>query len=155
MIMMRRSAITAMSLAALALSSAAMAQQSQYGTPAEAKAMLEKAVAALKADKAKALVTFSKGESGFKDRDLYVACAGADGIVSSHIDSSRIGMNRNSMKDASGKAYGEEIAKVATEEKITEVSYMFPRPGDDKTPVQKVAYVTKVGDQTCLVGYYK
>jgi len=32
---------------------------------------------------------------------------------------------------------------------------MFPRPGADKTPVQKVAYVTKVGDQVCLVGYYK
>jgi hypothetical protein len=25
----------------------------------------------------------------------------------------------------------------------------------DKKPVQKVAYVTKVGDQVCLVGYYK
>ena len=32
---------------------------------------------------------------------------------------------------------------------------MFPRPGDDKTPIQKVAYATKVGDQVCVVGYYK
>ena len=34
--------------------------------------MLEKAVAALKADMATALSQFTKGESGFKDRDLYV-----------------------------------------------------------------------------------
>ena len=32
---------------------------------------------------------------------------------------------------------------------------MFPRPGADKTPVQKVSLVTKVDDLVCLVGYYK
>jgi hypothetical protein len=40
----------------------------------EAKAMLMKAVAAVKADKAKALDMFNKGEGGFLDRDLYVFC---------------------------------------------------------------------------------
>jgi hypothetical protein len=39
-------------------------------TSEEAKAMLEKAVAAVKQDKAKALDMFNKGEGGFKDRDL-------------------------------------------------------------------------------------
>ena len=53
-----------------------------FGTAEEAKAMLEKAVAAVKEDKAKALDMFNKGEGGFKDRDLYVWCANAsDGIV--------------------------------------------------------------------------
>ena len=42
-----------------------------FGTPEEAKAMLERAVAAVKEDKAKALDMFNKGEGGFKDRDLY------------------------------------------------------------------------------------
>jgi hypothetical protein len=37
--------------------------------------MLDKAVAAVKADKAKALDMFNKGEGGFLDRDLYVFCA--------------------------------------------------------------------------------
>jgi hypothetical protein len=32
---------------------------------------------------------------------------------------------------------------------------MFPRPSADKTPVQKVSFVTKVGDLGCGVGYYK
>jgi hypothetical protein len=60
-------------------------QAGQYGTAEEAKALLEKAVAAVKQDKAKALDMFNKGEGGFKDRDLYVSCANAsDGIVTAH-----------------------------------------------------------------------
>ena len=48
--------------------------------------MLEKAVAAVKEDKAKALDMFNNGEGGFKDRDLYVWCANAsDGIVTAHL----------------------------------------------------------------------
>jgi hypothetical protein len=54
----------------------------QYGTADEAKAMLERAVAAVKEDKAKALDMFNNGKGGFKDRDLYVFCANAsDGII--------------------------------------------------------------------------
>ena len=45
---------------------ATTAQAGQYGTPQEAKAMLEKAVAAVKEDKGKALDMFNKGEGGFK-----------------------------------------------------------------------------------------
>ncbi len=56
----------------------------EYGTAAEAKAMLEKAVAALKADAAKALGMFTKGEGGFKDRDLYPFCGGPDGNFTAH-----------------------------------------------------------------------
>ena len=56
-----------------------------YGTADEGKAMLERAVAAVKEDKAKALDMFNKGEGGFKDRDLYVFCANtSDGILTAH-----------------------------------------------------------------------
>ena len=37
--------------------------------------MLERAVAAVKEDKATALDMFNEGEGGFKDRDHYVYCA--------------------------------------------------------------------------------
>jgi hypothetical protein len=44
--------------------------------------MLLRAVAAVRADKAKALDMFNKGEGGFRDRDLYVFCANAsDGTL--------------------------------------------------------------------------
>jgi signal transduction histidine kinase len=128
--------------------------QGQFGTAAEAKTMLEKALAAVKADKAKALDQIQKGEGGFKDRDLYAFCANAgDGIITAH--PSLKGKNIREIKDKNGKALGEEMMKVATEGKVDEVSYMWPRPGADTTPVQKVSFVSKAGDQVCGVGYYK
>jgi hypothetical protein len=67
----------------LLLSTAASVAAADFGTAEEAKAMLERAVVAVKEDKAKALDMFNKGEGGFKDRDLYVWCANAsDGIIS-------------------------------------------------------------------------
>jgi hypothetical protein len=67
------------------LSTAAPLPAAQFGTAEEAKAMLERAVAAVKEDKAKALDMFNKGQGGFKDRDLYVFCANAsDGILTAH-----------------------------------------------------------------------
>ena len=59
-----------------------------YGTSEEAKAMLEKAVAAVKQDKTKALDMFNKGEGGFKDRDLYVFCSRRSTPLVSRPDSS-------------------------------------------------------------------
>ena len=66
--------IAAASAAMLTLSAAAFAQQGQTGTAQEARAMLDKAVAAVKADQAVALGMFNKGEGGFRDRDLYPFC---------------------------------------------------------------------------------
>ena len=60
--------------AALTISATAHAQTTDHGTPDEAKAMLLKALAALKADKTKTLDLINKGEGGFLDRDLYVFC---------------------------------------------------------------------------------
>jgi len=151
--MLRRYVIGALATAAITLSAAALAQ-AQFGTSAEAKAMLEKAVAAVKADKTKALDTMQKGEGGFKDRDLYAFCANAsDGIITAH--PALKGQDIKTLKDKNGKALGEEMMKVAAEGKVEEVSYMWPRPGADTTPVQKVSFVTKAGDQICGVGYYK
>ncbi len=124
----------------------------EFGTAAEAQAMLDKAVAALKANKAEALAKFQKGEGGFKDRDLYPYCGGADGNFTAH--PSLMGKSLKDLKDKTGKPFGGEIYKVAQEGKVGEVSYMWPRPGQTD-PVQKVVLVTKVGDQVCAVGYYK
>jgi signal transduction histidine kinase len=111
-------------------------------------------VAALKTNQANALAMFTKGEGGFKDRDLYPYCGGPDGMFTAH--PSLVGKSLKDLKDKSGtpKPLGEEIYKTAQAGKITEVSYMWPRPGTTE-PVQKVIFVTKVGDQVCAVGYYK
>jgi len=123
-----------------------------YGTPAEAKAMLEKAVAEVKKDKAKALEMFTKGEGGFKDRDLYPYCGGPDGNFTAH--PKLVGQSMKDLKDKAGMALGAELYAKAKEGVISEVAYMWPRP-NETAPVQKVAYFTKIGDQICAVGYYK
>jgi signal transduction histidine kinase len=124
-----------------------------FGSSQEARAMLDNAVAAIKADKASALAQFNKGEGGFKDRDLYPFCAGPDGMFTAHPTLN--GKSLADLQDKNGKPLGKEILSVAEEGKVKEVSYMWPRPGSDPTPVAKVSYVTKIGDQTCAVGYYK
>jgi signal transduction histidine kinase len=148
--MTRRQLAGSLLVSMLGLATAATA--ADYGTAAEAKAMLEKAAAALKANQASALAMFQKGEGGFKDRDLYVFCGGPDGNFTAH--PTLTGKSLKDLKDKSGKPLGEEIYKAAEPGKITEVAYMWPRPGSTD-PVQKVSYVTKVGDQVCAVGYYK
>src|ERR1700674_1285144 len=159
--MIRSFMIAAASAAVLALTPTAFAQQpSQYGTAEEAKAMLLKAVAAVKADKTKALDMFNKGEGGFLDRDLYPFCGNtSDGkilAVANPNAKQNIGKDVRSLKDSTGKAYGEELfaAGQKPEGQISEVDYMFARPGDP-APVAKVSFVTRVGDVYCGVGYYK
>lgn len=128
------------------------AQAGEFGTADEAKAMLDKAVAAVKADKAGALEKFTKGEGGFKDRDLYPFCGGPDGNFTAH--PKLVGQSMKGLKDKAGKAVGEAFYSSAAEGKLSEVTYMWPRPGSD-TPVEKYSFVTKVADQVCVVGYYK
>ena len=52
--------------AALILSTIAVAQTGESGTSAEAKAMLDKAIAAVKANKAKALDTFNRARGALR-----------------------------------------------------------------------------------------
>lgn len=116
--------------------------------------LLEKAVAAVKADKPGAIAKFNKVDGGFRDRDLYVFCAGPDGKIVANANPAIVGTDLKTLKDKTGKMFGKEMFDVAQEGKFSEVSYMWPKPGTTE-PVQKVSYVTKVADQLCGVGYYK
>ena len=136
-------AIYAVFLIALGASS----QAAQNGTADEARAMLEKAVAAVKQDEANALDRFNKGDGGFKDRDLYVLCANAsDGIITAH-PTRKGGQLKNF-------PLGQQVMRTATAGKVSEVTYWWTRPGSVK-PLEKHTFYTKVGDQICGVGYYK
>ena len=127
--------------------------QAQFGTEKEARAMLDKAVAALKENKEKALEMFNKGEGGFRDRDLYVTCANAsDGIITAHPYLK--GENLQNVIGKKGFPVGKEIMQNATEGQIKEVTYWWPRPGSDK-PLEKHTFYTQVAGQNCGVGYYK
>ena len=120
----------------------------------DAKMMLERAVAAVKADEPRALASFSHGSDGFRDRDLYVFCARTNGTVDAHIDPRQIGRNLKDLFDLDGVAFGQEIMAVAQPGVVKAVSYMWPKPGS-RRPTEKVTFVTRVANQVCGVGYYK
>ena len=152
--MLRILACVAGYAAVLLLLTVSSVPAAQFGTAGEAKTMLERAVATVKEDKAKALDMFNKGDGGFKDRDLYVFCANAsDGIVTAHPYGQR-GKQLREIFGKKGYPLGQEIMQKATEGTIREVTYWWPRPGSD-TPLEKTAFYTKAGDQICGVGYYK
>jgi hypothetical protein len=137
----------------LSASSSFAAEEAKFGSEQEAKAMLEKAVTALKDNKERALEMFNKGEGGFKDRDLYVFCANAsDGVLTAHPYLK--GENLKEIVGKKGFPLGKAIMDTAAEGKIQSVTYWWPRPGTE-TPLEKHTFFTKVGDQNCGVGYYK
>jgi Single Cache domain 2 len=134
----------------------------EQGTRKEAEFMLTRAVGVLKVDEKRALDLFTSGHGGFLHKDLYVYCMSADGMLTAH--PYFMGANLGVWKDNTGKEVGKEILSVAREGKFSEVSYTAPRPKGGKVgvvdaaaakQVEKVAFVTKVGEQICGVGYYK
>jgi hypothetical protein len=140
-------AIAVGTIAFLSIRTAETSQATEYGTAEEAKAMLNRVVAALKNDKTKALENFNSGNGGFKDRDLYVLCANAsDGIITASPSSN--GMSLNDFPP------GKNVMKTATEGEIRETTYWWPRPGSIK-PLKKHTFYTKVSDQICGVGYWE
>jgi secreted PhoX family phosphatase len=159
--MIRTLMIATASSAFLVLSPTLFSQQPDHGTAEQAKAMLLKAEAAVKADKTKALEMFNAGEGGFRDGDLYVFCANiSDGKIVAQGNPNakqQLGQDQRTLKDSTGKNFGRELfaAGQKPEGQITKVSYMFARPGPDATPVPKVSLVTKAADLVCGVGYYK
>ena len=119
--------------------------------------MLDKAVAAVKADQAVALAMFLKGEGGFLDRDLYPFCFRiADGKTLASPQAVPAGTDVRTLKDATGNVYGQEIYAAAQkpEGQITEVATCLQGQAATQT-VPKVSFVTKVGGLGCGVGYYK
>src|SRR4026208_942842 len=80
--MLQRPTLTLGTVGLLLFGAVSATQAAEFGTREDANAMLDKAIAAVKEDKEKALAMFNNGESGFKDRDLYVLCANAsDGTI--------------------------------------------------------------------------
>jgi hypothetical protein len=149
--MLRQLALTGYAVMSIFLATAAIAQ-SEFATPEEAKALLEKAVTALKLDEADALEMFATGEDGFTEKDLYVWCVNAsDGILTVHPTNK--GKALQDIKGKHGAPFGETIMQTAAEGEIKETTYWWPRPGSDEA-LEKTTYYTKVGDQICGVGYY-
>ncbi len=144
--------ITVLIVAVFLMVAAGVASAHEFGTREQAEAMLERAIAVLKADKERALDLFTSGDGGFIDRDLYVFCGGPDGMLTAH--PYFMGINLKMFKDKTGMAVGEEVYASAKEGEVSEISYKWLQPGGGDEQVDKVSFYTKVADQVCGVGFY-
>jgi cytochrome c len=123
------------------------------GTPAEAKAMLAKAVAHYKdVGREQALADFNSKKAPFGDRDLYVVCLAPDHTIAANGGfPAFVGQPVDRMKDADGKPLGKAIWDAAGGE--GSVHYSWINPVSHKTE-PKVTFSQKVGDDVCAVGAY-
>jgi len=128
------------------------------GTAEAARAMLDRAVAALKADQAKALAAFNDAHNTeFRDRDLFVYCFNAaDGKFTAYEMSALIGADIRQFKlynePMGQRSY--DVVHDAPEGTVVSIDYRMPKPGETK-PSAKQALETRVGDQACGVSYFK
>jgi cytochrome c len=145
---MSRSFAYAVAVLAL-LWSTGLATAQQSGTVVDAQAMFDRAVDALKADKAKALAEFNdKANKQFHDRDLYVFCYNmSDGKFTAHPNPAVMGVDVRTMKfkdDPFGQR-GYDAIKGSPEGAVSTLDYDFPKPGMSD-PVPKRSFITRVGD---------
>jgi hypothetical protein len=125
----------------------------EYGTDTEAKAMLNRAIAAVKVDEGAAVAAFNRNEPQFRDRDLFVFCFnGEDGKFTAH--EALVGQDARAIRDKTGKPIGEQMYRDAKEGLTNTVSFIGPLAGTTEQ-VSKRAYVTRIGDQVCGVSYYR
>jgi len=152
---MNRRILTSTLAACVLVVGVALALAQQLGTAAEAKAMVEKAVAALKANEADALAKFNSPTGGFRDRDLYVfAFDMTTGKFLAHVNPALVGTDIHAQK-VNGQPVGQMVFDAAKEGTFTTVDYNFPKPGTTEPPVPKESFVTRVGNVGLGVGYYK
>lgn len=125
----------------------------QRGTPAEAKAMMEKAVAHYKeVGRTQALADFNAKKAPFADRDLYVFCLGPDNVqVANGGFPSVVGKSADAQKDVNGRPLGKAIRDAAS--KGGSVRYKWYNPVTTLYE-PKIAFAQKVGDDVCGVGAY-
>lgn len=140
-------------LLTLVLAAPVSASGAEYGTAAEAKAMLNRAILEVKADKAGAIAKFNHNDPLFRDRDLFVFCFNVkDGKFTAH--EAMTGLDARKLKDSTGRSFVEEMYQNAREDEIAEVSFVSPLPGSTKL-VAKRAFVARIGDQVCGVSVYQ
>lgn len=132
--------------------------QQQLGTAEEARAMLDRAMAALKSNEVAALSKFNDlNNKQFHDRDLYVFCFNmSDGKVTSYSAPFLIGADVRTLtlvNDPIGQRAYDTVRNVS-EGKIAILQYKLPKPGTTQ-PATKLSFETRIGDQGCGVTYYE
>jgi hypothetical protein len=142
--------------AILVLMGFGLAGAQQFGTADEAKAMLDRAITALKSNEVTALKEINNANNKeFHDRDLYVSCFNtSDGKFTAFPSPGMIGMDVRTFKfdnDPIGQRAYDALQGIP-EGAIATMDYKFSKGGK---PAMKQSIETRIGHQGCGVAYYK
>src|SRR6516165_907325 len=150
--------ITAGFVALTLVSTITCADAQQLGTPEEARAMLDRAISALKTNEDKALTEFNEPDNKqFHDHDLYVVCFNmSDGKITAYLGPALLGVDIRTLslnEDPIGQRTYDAIHE-APQGNIATVDYSFPKPGKtERVPKQFIE--THIGNEACGVAYFK
>jgi cytochrome c len=125
-------------------------------TPDEAKALVDKAAAFMKANgKDKALAEISKSKGQFDKGELYVFAYDLTGTMVAHPKNPKlIGKNLLEVPDNDGKFFRKDILSTAKTKGNGWVDYKYLNP-DTKKVESKTTYVLKADDIVVCAGAYK
>jgi hypothetical protein len=140
-------------LAALGLFCSAFAQGPDDA--GKARAMLLRAVAELRHDRAAAIAMFTNGDNGFRNGDIYVFCF--ERLSGKLLTGQNPGTEVQTIRSSKGDPWGIRIFNAGQKPPgdMTELTYLAPKPGPDRTEVAKVTAVTAADEEiACGVGYY-
>lgn len=149
-------ACAALAIGAFALEATAQTADTHPATKEQAVAMVQKAVALIKAqgpDKGYAAIDDKSGP--FVQGDLYIAVVGLDGTLLAYGgDGQRVGDNLMDFKDTDGKEVVKERVELAKQEPSFWQSYKFMNPVT-KTVEPKQMYCERLSETVVCGGVYQ
>lgn len=141
---------------ALALAGqAGPAQAAPHATSAEARAMLERAVAEVKAvGPQKAFAEFNAGKGPFNTGELYVFAFDLHGIYRAYgAHPGLVGADVSDLTDVEGKPIVKDMIEIAKTSGHGQINYLWLNRGDNRLE-HKMSLIELVGDTVVGVGYY-
>jgi cytochrome c len=126
------------------------------GTADEAKTLMDKAVAYVKANgKEKAFAEFTNQKGKFIDRDLYIFAVDFKGLTLAHGGNEKlVGKDMYGLKDADDKLFIQKFIEVAKTKGSGWVDYKWSNPLTKKIE-NKSTYVQRIDDYFLGCGIYK
>jgi cytochrome c len=153
---MKKLIATMIGVSFLALMAGSISFAGEFGTAAEAEALVKKGVELIKAEgREKAFAEINNPKGKFVDRDLYIFVYDMDGKCVAHgFNPKMIGKELLEMKDKDGKYFVKERVEIAKTKGKGWQDYKFTDPITKKIE-QKSAYVEKVENLIVGCGVYK
>lgn len=133
----------------------ASAMAAPHADAAQAKAMLEKAVATIKtAGAAPAFAAFNRKDGAFNTGELYVFVFDLNGVYEAYgAHPGLVGRDVSDLTDAEGKPIVRDMIEIARTSGHGKINYVWLNRADNRIE-RKMSLIELVGDHVVGVGYY-